>query len=162
MIGSILFQKMPYICQGYFRVPEGPRRRRARGSWPIWLQPCAGTANATFLSSDLTGRVAEGMTSMQSPLCRPRTGMEGGNEVAMGRGTLEPLSALQGFPLELSVPPMPTTASGGFGLGGKRSIGPLPWVFQGMGRLVPSQASAPASLQLGGPSRDTSTLWWAL
>ena len=88
--------------------------------------------------------------------------MEGGNEVAMGRGTLEPLSALQGFPLELSVPPMPTTASGGFGLGGKRSIGPLPWVFQGMGRLVPSQASAPASLQLGGPSRDTSTLWWAL
>lgn len=68
MIGSSLFQKMPYIYQGYFRVPVGPRRRRARGSLPIWLQPCAGTANATFLSSDLTGRVAEGLTSMQRPL----------------------------------------------------------------------------------------------
>lgn len=68
MIGSGLFQKMPCIYQGYFRVPVGPRRRRARGSLPVWLQPCAGTANATFLSSDLTGRVAEGLTSMQRPL----------------------------------------------------------------------------------------------
>lgn len=45
--------------------------------------------------------------------------MEGGSEVATGRGTLGPLSALQGLPLELSVPPMPTIGPGGLGLGGK-------------------------------------------
>lgn len=119
MIRSVLFQKMPYIYQGYFRVPAGPRRRRARGSLPIWLQPCAGTANATFLSSDLTGRVAEGMTSIQRPLSRPRSGMEGGSRVAKDRGTPEPFGAGLWFSLELSVPLHTHSSPGGLDLGGR-------------------------------------------
>ena len=126
MIRAALFQKMPYIHQGYFRVPVGPRRRGGKELMPIWLRPCAGTANATFLSSDLTGRVAEGMTCVQNALCRP------GQDRGRGAGWRvigEPLSFLEPFcgsPLSSMYSPHHThTQPWGLRLGGKRSIGPL-------------------------------------
>lgn len=80
MIGSVLFQEMPHIHQGYFREPAGPGSRRQGAFGRSGYGHVREQHMPSLLSSDLMGRVADGtnMNYVQCPRCGSRTGVKGG------------------------------------------------------------------------------------